>query len=190
MNDMNNMNDAMKAFTKQLQEQREQRTIEHFVACERIRKKLELPPDTLSMIHQMLRDEAKVDLLPRAPHVTTRSPLRILSEKPIKRTDPITGKPTPLSVRPQTTAMRVEEFEILGNPEDWMIADVQVGNRSQFPQAGPPLPGRLFTPSGTCYRFVTETIQTAMDFTLLVHYVGPKAEGDIFEAVAMGSHAS
>jgi hypothetical protein len=27
-----------------------------------------------------------------------------------------------------------------------------------------------------------------MDFTLLVHYVGPEAEGSIFEAVAMGSH--
>ncbi len=69
-----------------------------------------------------------------------------------------------------------------------MVADVLVGMRSQLPQPGPPLPGRLFVPGGTCYRFVTETIQTAMDFTLLVHYVGPEAEGT-FEAVAMGTLA-
>ena len=50
-------------------------------------------------------------------------------------------------------------------------------------------PGRLFTPGGTCYRFVTETIQTAMDFTMLLHYVGSDPEGEIFEAVAMGSMA-
>jgi hypothetical protein len=84
--------------------------------------------------------------------------------------------------------MRVEEIEILSEPDCWMIADVQVGARSQFPHAGPPLPGRLFKPGGTCHHFVTETLQTAMDFTLLVHYVGPEAEGSIFEAVAMGSH--
>jgi hypothetical protein len=28
--------------------------------------------------------------------------------------------------------------------------------------------GERFTPGGTCHHFVTETIQTAMDFTLLV----------------------
>lgn len=112
----------------------------------------------------------------------------MLSEKKIKPTDPITDRPTPVNVRPQTLAMRVEEIEILSEPAHWMIADVQVGTRTQFPQWGPPLLGRLFTPGGTCHHFVTETIQTAMDFTLLVHYVGPEAEGSIFEAVAMGSH--
>lgn len=177
---------------KKFQEQREKEVSDHLAACERIRKQLELPPDALALIDQMLRGESRI-MPPRVePHegVTTRAPLRILSKEKIKRTDPITGKPTPVIVRPQTIALRVEEIEILGNPDEWMIADVQVGMRSQFPQSGPPLPGRLFTPDGTCYRFVTETIQTAMDFTMLVHYVGDDPEGRIFRAVAMGKMVS
>jgi hypothetical protein len=173
---------------KKIQEQREQEVIEHFAACERIRKKLELPPDALSMIHHTLHEAAPRSVAP--PSALTRTPLRLLSGKKIPRTDPLTGRPTAVSARPQTTAMRIEEIEILRMPGEWMIADVQVGNRSQFPSPGPPLAGRLFTPGSTCYRFVTDTIQTAMDFTLLVHYVGPMDDGAIFEAVAMGSHAS
>lgn len=209
----------------------EQQVIEHFAACERVRKKLELAPDALPLIDKMLRDQptyaenpvikellrTNAEMLATALRVldrqcqglreenaalraerdksnpsattTTRSPLRFLSDKPIKKTDPIAGIPTPLVVRPQTLFMRVEEIEILSKPDEWMIADVQVGKRSQFPQSGPPLPGRLFTPGGTCHHFVTESIQMAMDFTLLVHYVGANPDGEIFVAVAMGSHA-
>jgi hypothetical protein len=179
---------------KKSQEQREQQVIEHLAACERIRKRLELPIEALALIDRSLRGDHEFGrLLTPRPSVepsgrATRSPLRLLSEKKIKPTDPITGRPTPVHVRPQTLAMRVEEIEILSEPGHWMIADVQVGTRTQFPQWGPPLPGRLFTPGGTCHHFVTEAIQTAMDFTLLVHYVGPEGEGSIFEAVAMGSH--
>lgn len=185
---------------KKQQEQREQAVTEHLAACERIRKKLELGPDALALVDRVLREMTRgprgawYDIVgPKgaSPEAmpSTRAPLRLLSEKKIKPTNPITDKPTTLHVRPQTSAMRVEEIEILSNPDKWMVADIQVGNRSQFPQAGLPLSGRLFTPGGTCYRFVTETIQTAMDFTLLLHYVGDDPEGEIFEAVAMGSMA-
>lgn len=182
---------------KKLQEQREQSVTEHLAACQRICKKLELPLDapTIAMIDRALREQPPggwhdvVRGKPEHPAPSTRAPLRILSEKRIKPTNPITDKPTPLHVRPQTAAMRVEEIEILSSPDKWMIADIQVGNCSQFPQAGPPLPGFLFKPGGTCYRFVTQTIQTAMDFTMLVHYVGDYPEGEIFEAIAMGTMA-
>lgn len=182
---------------KKQQEHREQAVTEHLAACERLRKKLELGPDALALVDRVLRDLPPGGWYNVVRHkaaspedkAATRAPLRLLSEKKIKPTNPITDKPTTLHVRPQTAAMRVEEIEILSNPDKWMIADVQVGARSQFPQAGPPLPGRLFTPGGTCYRFVTDTIQTAMDFTMLLHYVGDDPEGEIFEAVAMGSLA-
>jgi hypothetical protein len=179
---------------KQLQEEHEKRVTEHLATCERIRKKLELPVDTLSLIDQALRGDGRgKSRYPAAPpeaRATTRAPLRVVSEKKIKKTDPSAGQWTPIIVRPQATAMRVEEIELLGNPDDWMIADIKVGNSSQFPQSGPALPGRLFTPSGTCYRFVTATIQTAMDFAMCVHYVGDDPEGGIFEAVAMGTLVS
>jgi len=188
-----NMDDQL----KKMREQREQDVTEHLATCLRICKKLELPVDaqSIAMVDRALHAQPPggwYDVVrgrPAEPMPSTRAPLRLLSEKKIKPTNPITDKPTTLHVRPQTSAMRVEEIEILSNPDKWMIADVQVGNRSQFPQAGPPLPGRLFTPGGTCYRFVTETIQTAMDFTMLLHYVGSDPEGEIFEAVAMGSMA-
>jgi len=180
---------------KDFQEQREQQVIEHLAACERIRKKLELPIEALALIDRSLRSDPEFGRSPLSrtliepPSMATRSPLRLLSEEKIKPTDPINGKPTTVHARPQTLAMRVEEIEILSDPDHWMIADVLVGTCSQFPQAGPPLPGRLFTPGGTCHHFVTAVIQTAMDFALLVHYVGPEADGRVFEAVAMGSHA-
>ena len=186
-------------FLKKSQELQEQQAVHHLAACERIRKKLELPIEALTLIDKVLRDGSTPELIggfrtipPGGPFpsAATRSPLRLVSEQKIKPTDPITGKPTAVHVRPYTLAMRVEEIEILSSPNDWMIADVQVGTRSQFPQAGPPLPGRLFTPGGTCHHFVTDAIQTGMDFRLLVHYVGSEAGGSIFEAVAMGSQAA
>jgi len=183
------MSDEMATMMKKFKEEREQLVADHFATCARIWKKLELPAEGLALIDKMLRGEHDGSLARPRDLPLIRSPLRLLSEKAIKKTDPLTGRPTPVRVRPQSVAMRVEEIEILGTPEHWMIADVQVGQRSQFPSAGPPTPGRLFVPGGTCHKFVTESIQTAMDFTILVHYVGPDADGAIFEAVAMGSHA-
>ncbi len=178
---------------KQFYEQREKTASDHLAMCERIRKKLELPmtTETLVLIDQILRygEHSYGAVEPSKPSMLVRAPIRLLSEKPIHRTHPNHGKPTPIVGRPQTSAMRVEEIEILSNPDEWMIADVQVGHRSQLPTPGPPLPGRLFVLGGTCHRFVTETLQTAMDFTMLVHYVGSNPEGGIFEAVAMGSLA-
>ncbi len=183
------MMDEMKKF----HELHEKAACERLAMCERIRKKLELPMTTemLVLIDRILQhgEQSYETVKPPNTGMLSRAPIRILSEKPIFRTHPGHGKPTPIVARPQTTAMRVEEIEILSNPDEWMIADVQVGHRSQLPNSGPPLPGRLFVLGGTCHRFVTETIQTAMDFTVLVHYVGQNPEGGIFEAVAMGSLA-
>lgn len=185
----NHMNESTDTDTiKAFQGLQEQQALHHLAVCERIRKKLELPTEALPLIDKVLREGFQAARsVDTPPSRGTRSPLRLLSEQKIKRTDPITGKPTAVRARQYTIAARVEEIEILSSPDNWMIADVQVGTRSQFPQAGPPLPGRLFILGGTCHHFVTETIQMAMDFTLLVHYVGPEIEGSIFEAVAMSS---
>lgn len=184
----------MEAHAKKMNEEREKAVTEHFAACTRICKKLEIPFEHgLALVSVAMRDQmggAWSSIVRKSePGPSTRAPLRMTSDHRIKRTDPTTGVPKALHARPQVVAMRVEEIEILGKPDDWFIADIQVGARSQFPQAGPPLPGRLFTPGGTCHRFVTETIQTAMDFTMLVHYVGDDPKGGLFEAVAMGTQA-
>jgi hypothetical protein len=189
----------IEAQMKKAQEEREHAVTEHFATCVRICKKLEIPLEHgLHLINLALNEDPKVKgawsgIVRGKPQIehgpTTRSPLRLMSDKPIKKTDPKTGNPTVVHARPQVVAMRVEEIEILGRPEDWFVADIRVGNRSQFPQSGPPLHGRHFMPGGTCYRFVTETLQTAMDFDMVVHYVGENPEGAIFEALAMGTQA-
>jgi hypothetical protein len=184
--------DVTKAIEQHQQLDRERRmkvALDHFSMCESVRKKLELPIDALPLIDKMLHDLNQHDHDHRnhsAPAI--RGPLRITSEKKIPRTDPLTGDPTPVRAQPQCAAMRVEQIEILSDPTDWMIADIQVGGHTQFSQPilRLPLPGRLFVPGGTCHHFVCETIQAAMDFAMLVHYVGNDPEGAIFEAVAMG----
>ena len=184
--------DVTKRIEQHQQLDRERRmkvVLDHFSMCESVRKKLELSNDALPLIDKMLRDLNQHDHRahhhePDAP--ATRGPLHIKSEKKILHTDPLTGSPTAVNVSPQCAGLRVEEIEILSHPSAWMIADIQVGGRTQFPQAGPPLPGHLFVPGHTCHHFVCETLQTAMDFTMLVHYVGHDPEGAIFEAVAMG----
>lgn len=50
-----------------------------------------------------------------------------------------------------------------------------------------PIDGREFTPGGACNRLVLETIQTAMDFDLVVEYVGPEADGEVFEMLTVGT---
>lgn len=90
-------------------------------------------------------------------------------------------------VRPQFLAYRVEEIEICGDPGRWLVHDIRVGNRSQRMSATPPLPGSVFRKGGIMSDLRFETCQTGMDLSFDVEYVGPVPEGEVFEAVLVGT---
>lgn len=57
---------------------------------------------------------------------------------------------------------------------------------SQFAAKRGPAPGTEFGPGGLLEHMKLETLQTAMDFTIVVEYVGPEANGEVFEATVVG----
>ncbi len=87
--------------------------------------------------------------------------------------------------RPQDP-FRPERIVIGGNPESWVVSDIKVGNRSQFSQSGD-IPGAVFSVSSKGTGLEFETVQTAMDFSILVTYIGDKKEGEPLLACALGS---
>jgi len=65
---------------------------------------------------------------------------------------------------------------------------VKVGNRSQFAQSGD-VPGEMFAAT-TIDGFVSmETVQTAMDFVMVVTFVGDNQEGAQFVCGVLGTAA-
>lgn len=93
-----------------------------------------------------------------------------------------------ITSRPQTVAFRPERLIIGGNAGDWIINDVKVGNRSQFSQSGD-VPGEMFAAT-TIDSFVSfETVQTAMDFVVLVTFVGASESGAPFVCGVLGTAA-
>lgn len=81
---------------------------------------------------------------------------------------------------------RPERIIIGGDPNEWIVNDVRVGNRSQFSQKGD-IPGVGFAATAQNSSVSFETVQVAMDFTISATYVGTKKEGEPFLACAIGS---
>jgi hypothetical protein len=99
------------------------------------------------------------------------------------------GERVQIVARPQA-ALHVERIII---PDavaaNFMIHDIRVGNNSQLSQAGP-LPADAFAASvvDAIDTFVDfEAIQTSMDFTVVVEYVGGNREGEVFNAAMLGT---
>jgi len=93
-----------------------------------------------------------------------------------------------ITSRPQNVAFRPERLIIGGTPGDWIINDIKVGNRSQFSQSGD-VPGEMFAAT-TIDSFVSfETVQTAMDFVVLVTFVGASESGAPFVCGVLGTAA-
>ena len=93
-----------------------------------------------------------------------------------------------ITSRPQNVAFRPERVIIGGTPGDWIVNDVKVGNRSQFSQSGD-VPGETFAAT-TIDSFVSfETVQTAMDFVMLVTYIGASESGAPFYCAVLGTAA-
>lgn len=93
-----------------------------------------------------------------------------------------------ITTRPQACAFRPERLIIGGNPENWIVNDIRVGNRTQFAQAGD-VPGEVFAYNATDAQITFETVQTAMDFVVIVTYIGDKVHGEPFAACAIGPAA-
>ena len=68
-----------------------------------------------------------------------------------------------------------------------MVHDIKVGNRSQFASKRGPAAGTEFGPGGICEHLRLKTCQTAMDLSIIVEYVGPEADGEVFEATLVGT---
>ena len=93
-----------------------------------------------------------------------------------------------ITSRPQNVAFRPERVIIGGTAGDWIVNDIKVGNRSQFSQSGD-VPGETFA-STTIDSFVSfETVQTAMDFVMLVTYIGASESGAPFYCAVLGTAA-
>lgn len=81
---------------------------------------------------------------------------------------------------------RPQRILIAGSPDDWVVNDIKVGERSQFSQKGD-VPGAAFAPTAQGAFVSFETVQTAMRFKLVVTYIGDKAEGAPLLACAIGA---
>lgn len=157
-----------------------------------IRRSLEMPVEQLPIVIEtygkvvaaLIAEKQREELAAR----TSRLPLTMKSEtrdyQPMKITP---GKQFSVIARPQTCIFRPEDIAIHGDRSRWVVHDIMVGNRSQFTQRRGPAPGSEFGPGGILEHLRLETVQTAMDFTLIVEYVGPEAEGEVFEATVVGT---
>lgn len=169
------------------------RTAEVLRKIDEVRRALELPIDHLPIVIEtydktvvaLLAEKAREDL---AEH-TMRVPLTMRSEttdyQPMKIKS---GKPVELIVRPQWLAFRPEDIAIHGDRARWLVHDILIGNRSQFARHSLiPTPGTEFGPGGVLEHLRLDTCQTAMDLKLVVAYVGPEENGEVFEATVVGT---
>ena len=176
-------------------EELRERALKHTAAMLRkideVRKQLELPVEQLPIVIEtygkvvlaLIAEEERKQLAAR----TTRLPMTLRSEtrdyQPLKIKPGVTHT---MIVRPQTLAFRPEDLAISGDRARWVVHDIKIGNRSQFAGKRGPASGTEFGPGGICEHLRLETCQTAMDIALVVEYVGPDPDGEVFEAMLVG----
>ena len=156
-----------------------------------VRRQLELPVEQLPVVIEtygkvvlaLIAEEERKKLAER----TSRLPMTMRSEN--RDREPMKILPTQkvdVIVRPQTV-FRAENLAIHGDPSRWVVHDIKVGNQSQFAAKHGPARGTEFGVGGILLeQMKLETCQTAMDFVIVVEYVGPVPEGEIFEATIVG----
>lgn len=177
-------------------EEMRERALAHTAAMLRsldeIRRSLEMPVEQLPIVIEtygnavqaLLAEKTREDLAKR----TSRLPVIIRSENrdgvPTKIPP---GKITAVIVRPQFCTFRPEDFAIHGDRSRWVVHEIRVGNRPQFGGKRGPAPGTEFGPGGVCEHLRLETVQMSMDLALVVEYVGPEPDGEVFEATVVGT---
>jgi hypothetical protein len=177
---------------EEMRESALKRTADVLRKVDEVRRSLEMPVEQLPIVIEtygkvvmsMLAEKQREELAAR----TSRMPLTMMSEtrdyQPMKIAR---GKQVSVIARPQTCVFRPEDIAIHGDRSRWVVHDIMVGNRSQLAQKRGPAPGSEFGPGGILEHMRLESVKTAMDFTLIVEYVGPEAEGEVFEATVVGT---
>jgi hypothetical protein len=178
---------------------------------DKIRRTLEWPPESIAQVIEVYTSSARAVAL-EATHAAfkaeqaaknaacmPRLPMQMRSLGTDRR--PVCIRPGEIYevvVRPQGGAYRVEEIEIDGDPSRWRVHEIKVGNESQLEdrwvdsskRSHSPIPGERFRKGGIMSDLRLRTCQTAMDFVLFVEYVGPVADGEVFEATLVGTSVS
>ena len=176
---------------EEMREKALKRTADVLRKIDEVRRGLELPVEQLPIVIEtygkvIMALVAEAEREERAKR-TQRLPITMRSEtrdyQPMKI---VPGKQVDVIVRPQVIAFRPEDIAITGDRSRWLVHDIKVGNRSQFAGKRGPAPGAEFGPGGILEHLRLETAQTAMDITLVIEYVGPEAEGEVFEATMVG----
>jgi hypothetical protein len=167
------------------------RTAETLRMLVEVRRSLELPVDQLpivietygKMVLALLAEADRQELAKR----TQRLPLKLRSEdhnEPVKIRP---GKTFKVLIHSQVLSFRPEDLAIHGDRSRWLVHDIMVGNRSQIlGKHRGPVPGTEFGPGGILEHLRFDTLQISMDFVLDVEYVGPEADGEVFEATVVG----
>lgn len=177
---------------EELREKALKRTAETLRKLDEVRKNLELPVEHLPIVIEtyaktvssLIAEIERKDLAQR----TKRLPLTMRSEthdyQPMKIAP---GKTFDVVARPQCVAFRPEDIAIHGVRSHWIVHDILIGSRSQFAAKRGPAPGTEFGPGGILEHMRLETLHTAMDFILVVEYIGPEPDGEVFEATVVGT---
>lgn len=91
-------------------------------------------------------------------------------------------------LRSKYCAWRIDQFFITKDPDHWRVLDIKVHGRSQLIRGAVPddpnddgVPGSLFD---TPHEITFDTVQTAMELSIDVMYVGPNPEGQPFACSA------
>ncbi|HSX22271.1 MAG TPA: hypothetical protein VLE97_05800 [Gaiellaceae bacterium] len=182
--------------SEEMREKALKRTADIVRKIDEVRRTAELAPEHLpivvdiygKVVSALVAEAAREEIAQR----TQRLPMTMRSED--KTYQPLKIKPGKdadgnyfcVVVRPQCVAYRVEDIAIHGDRSRWKVHDIMVGNRSQFVGHHGPAAGTEFGPGGILEHVKLETLQTAMDFKLVVEYVGPEPDGEVFEATVVG----
>lgn len=168
-----------------------ERTIKTLQEIDKIRRALDMPMDQLPLvaqIHDKIID-AMISEGTREEAIKNRerTPLTLGSgthDNPLRLAP---GKKHIVAGRPQRRSFRPEDISIRGDRARWLVHDVLIGNQSQLEAKHGPIPGSEFGPGGVCAHMQLAIVHTAMDLELIVEYVGPDPEGEVFEATVIGT---
>jgi len=167
-----------------------QKTADLLRDLDKIRRAQELPPESLGLILDLYASSTR-DAIAEKQHANIkddRIPMTMTSIDGNDRPIPVKpGKITQVTERPLNYKYRVEEIEINGDPSRWLVHDIQVGHMSQFANAPRPVPGEQFRKGGIMSGLRLTACETMMDFTLIVEYIGPFSEGEVFSATIVGT---
>ena len=155
------------------------------------------------MVGAELAKQALAGIKPRN-YITEMDPPAFARREVLPLNSGSTGVTAPntliITSRPQRPAYRPERMFVSGpivtnsglatgeTASAWLIQDISIGNKSQFAQAGA-IPGDIFANLSIDSFVSFDTVQTAMDVTVTVSYVGTSESAVSFFGGMLGTSA-